>query len=67
MYKVSIVVPVYNVEGYLRECLNSVLTQEFEEYEVLCVEDGSTDSSLDILKEYEKDYQWVKFFSSPSI
>ena len=50
--KVSVVMPVYNVEPYLRQCLDSVLNQTLKEIEVICVDDGSTDASLDILKEY---------------
>ena len=48
----SIIIPVYNVVGYLRECLESVLHQTFQEWEAICVNDGSTDDSLIILKEY---------------
>ena len=50
--KFSIVIPVYNVEKYLEQCLNSVLNQTFADYEVICVNDGSTDGSLDILRKY---------------
>ena len=50
--KVSIIIPVYNTEKYLRECLDSVLSQSLTDIEVICVNDGSTDSSLDILNEY---------------
>ena len=50
--KVSVIIPVYNVEKYLRECLDSVVNQTLREIEIICVDDGSTDSSLDILKEY---------------
>ena len=49
---ISIIIPVYNTEKYLRECLDSVLGQSLTEIEVLCVNDGSTDSSLEILNEY---------------
>ncbi len=48
----SIVIPVYNVAPYLRECLDSVLAQTFGDWEALCVDDGSTDGSSDILDEY---------------
>ena len=52
--KVSVIIPVYNVEQYLRQCLDSVLGQTLKEIEIICVDDGSTDKSLDILKEYQK-------------
>lgn len=54
--KVSVVVPVCNVETYLEECLDSLLNQSLQEIEFICVNDGSTDGSLNILKKYaEKD------------
>ena len=52
--KVSVILPVYNVEKYLKECLDSILNQTLQEIEVICVDDGSTDRSLEILREYEK-------------
>ena len=54
MPKLSIIIPVYNVEPYLRECLESVLQQDFSEMEIVCVDDCSTDSSAEILQEYGK-------------
>lgn len=54
--KISVIIPVYNVEKYLRECLDSVLGQTLSDIEVICVNDGSPDNSPAILKEYaEKD------------
>lgn len=50
--KFSIVIPVYNVASYLRECLDSVLAQTFTDWEAICVDDGSTDGSGSILDEY---------------
>lgn len=50
--KVSVIIPVYNVEKYLRECLDSLRKQTLKEIEIICVDDGSTDSSLEILEEY---------------
>ena len=56
MAKVSVVVPVYNTEPFLRECMDSLVRQTLQDLEIICVNDGSTDSSLSILKEYaEKD------------
>ena len=52
MVKVSIGVPVYNVEAYLRECLDSIMNQTFKDFEVIMVDDGSTDNSFDICQEY---------------
>ena len=48
----SIIIPVFNVKQYLRDCLDSVLVQTFGDWEVLCIDDGSTDGSADILREY---------------
>ena len=50
--KISIIIPVYNVEKYLAKCLDSVLAQTFGDFEVLCVDHSSTDGSLAILQEY---------------
>ena len=52
--KVSVIIPVYNVEKYLRECIDSILNQTLHELELICVDDGSTDGSLEILQTYEK-------------
>ena len=50
--KISVIVPVYNVEKYLPECLDSIINQTLKDIEIICLNDGSTDNSLDILKEY---------------
>ena len=52
MPKVSVILPVYNTEKYLRECLDSVVNQTLKDIEIICVNDGSTDNSLAILNEY---------------
>ncbi|MFI3327561.1 MAG: glycosyltransferase [Rikenellaceae bacterium] len=52
MAKISVIIPIYNTEIYLRECLDSVVGQTLKDIEIICVNDGSTDSSLDIIKEY---------------
>lgn len=60
MPKVSVIIPVYNVEKYLRECLDSVINQALKDIEIICVDDGSPDNSLSILKEYaNKDKRFV--------
>lgn len=52
MPKVSVLIPVYNVEKYLEQCLDSIIKQTFTDIEIICVNDGSTDKSGDILKRY---------------
>ncbi len=58
--KVSVIIPVYNVEKYLKDCLDSVINQTLKDIELICVNDGSTDNSLNILREYaDKDNRIV--------
>ncbi|MGL5623932.1 glycosyltransferase family 2 protein [Cetobacterium sp.] len=52
MIKISIIIPVYNTEKYLRRCLNSIITQSLREIEIIVINDGSTDNSIQILNEY---------------
>ena len=52
MIAISILVPVYNVERYLNQCLDSILQQTFRDFEVICINDGSTDHSLEIIKSF---------------
>ena len=61
--KISIIMPVYNVEKYISECMDSVLNQTLKEIEVLCIDDGSTDSSADVLKMYAEKDSRVRVFS----
>lgn len=51
--KLSVIIPVYNVEKYLKRCLDSVINQTLKDIEILCINDGSTDDSLSILEEYK--------------
>ena len=62
----SIIVPVYNVAPYLRECLDSVLAQTFTDWECLCVDDGSTDESGVILDEYAQKDSRFRVFHKPN-
>ena len=50
--KVSIIIPIYNVEEYLEECLKSAVNQSLQEIEIICVNDGTPDNSMDIVKRY---------------
>lgn len=61
--KISIIIPVYNVAQYLPACLDSVLGQYFPDFEVICVNDGSTDDSLVILEEYAAKHPQLKIIN----
>lgn len=58
--KISVVIPVYNAEKYIRQCLDSILTKQKISLEVICVDDCSTDGTPAILKEYEEKYENVQ-------
>lgn len=58
--KVSVIVPVYNVEKYLRKCLDSLVNQSFHDFEVIIINDGSLDNSQKIIDEYVKKYDFIK-------
>ena len=59
MKKVSIIIPVYNAENYLKKCIDSVINQSYKNYEIILVNDGSKDNSLKICKDYEKKYSKI--------
>lgn len=61
--KVSVIIPVYNVEQYLEECLESVIKQTLKEIEVICVDDGSTDHSVQLIKKYCDNYPWIRLIT----
>ena len=52
--KISVIIPIYNSEKYLIECLNSVINQTLKNIEIICIDDGSTDNSSNILQIYNK-------------
>jgi glycosyltransferase involved in cell wall biosynthesis len=54
MPQISVLIPIFNVEKYLRECLDSVVNQTFRDLEIICINDGSTDGSLAIIEEYAR-------------
>ena len=62
----SVIIPVYNVEQYLRDCLESMLGQSFSDWEAVCVNDGSTDNSATILEEYAGKDARIKVINQPN-
>ena len=66
MPKVSILVPCYNVEKYVRQCLDSVVNQTLKDIEIICINDGSKDSTPEILQEYAAKDKRVKVISKPN-
>lgn len=64
--KVSVVIPCYNVEKYLRQCLDSVVHQTLKELEIICVNDGSTDSTLAIIQEYAAEDPRIRIIDKPN-
>ena len=61
--KISIIIPIFNSEEFITECLNSLIKQTFKNFEVICINDGSIDNSLTILKEFEKKDERIHIFS----
>ena len=64
--ELSIIIPVCNVDSYLADCLDSALRQSFQNVEIICINDGSTDGSLEILRKYEKQDSRVKVIDKPN-
>ena len=60
---VSFAIPVYNMERYLAECLDSILAQPFDDYEIVLVDNNSTDTSRDICAEYASRHSFIRFYS----
>ena len=64
--KVSVLVPCYNVEKYLPECLGSIVNQTLRDIEIICINDGSTDSTLDIIKSYAEQDKRIVIIDKPN-
>lgn len=62
MPKVSVIIPVYNVEKYLSQCLDSLVNQTLSDIEIICIDDGSSDKSFEILQEYANKDSRIKIF-----
>ncbi|GAB1800839.1 glycosyltransferase [Priestia megaterium] len=60
---VSVIIPIYNVEKYISECIESILRQTYKNIEIIAINDGSTDNSLDIVKKYAVDNPHIKVLS----
>ena len=67
MAKVSIILPIYNVEQYLEQCLETVKRQTLKDIEIICINDGSTDNSLNILQEYAKRDARIKIINKNNV
>ncbi len=67
MAKISIIVPVYNVEKYLRKCLDSLVNQTLNDIEIICINDGSKDSSLNILNEYAQKDSRIRLINQDNL
>ena len=63
MPKISVIIPCYNVEDFVEECLDSVINQTFEDMEIICINDGSTDNTLSILESYAKRDDRIKILN----
>lgn len=63
MYKVSVIVPVYNTEKYIKKCLDSLVNQTMKNIEIIVVNDGSKDRSEEVIKQYVDKYpQMIKYY-----
>ena len=61
MPEISIIIPVFNVEQYLKQCLDSIVSQDCSSIEVILIDDGSTDGSATLCKDYANTYNYIKF------
>ena len=63
MVKVSVIVPVFNTEKYLEKCLNSLVNQTLQDIEIICVNDGSTDNSLAVIRKFAQKDSRIKIIN----
>lgn len=66
MSRISVIIPVYNAEKTLRRCLDSIISSEYEDYEIIIINDGSTDNSATILSEYASKDQRIRIINQPN-
>ena len=67
IHKISVIIPVYNVAPYLKQCLDSISNQTLTDFEAICINDGSTDSSTEILKDYSRRDERFRIVSQPNL
>ena len=67
MPKISVIIPIYNVEKYLKECLDSVLNQTLKDIEIICINDGSNDKSGLIIEKYAQKDSRIKFIHQENL
>lgn len=63
MIKISIILPCYNVSQYIRRCLDSILLQDFDDFEIIIINDGSTDDLIDVCRSYIEDDERIKLYT----
>ncbi len=63
-YNLSIIIPTYNVEDYIETCMNSVVNQSLDNFEIICIDDCSTDSTVEILKRYQRKYENIRIIEN---
>ncbi len=64
--KISVIIPIYNNEKYIARCIDSVLNTGYDNLEIICINDGSKDGTLSVLREYEEKYDSVKVIDTPN-
>ena len=63
--KISVIIPMYNAEKYIKKTLNSIIEQSYQNWEIIIIENGSEDKSPDIIREYEKKYPEIRMIKGP--
>ena len=63
-YILTVIIPVYNNDKYIKRCLNSVINQSIKNIKIIIVDDGSTDTSYNIIKSYAEEYDNIEYFTT---